>query len=254
MGNLASLSLILAAITAIIIGFDLRRNPQKVPVMNIVWIFSALWGGLLTLIAYLLFGRNKSEKSTEEAMVKMVSGSDKSIEDICNSGDITNMNDMCSINTDRPKSSNTASFSKVQSTILSTLHCGTGCLIANLIGEIVIIFIPITIFGSLIFGTWGVEYILAILFGLLFKYITIRSLHRAHNEDLLIKAIKFNILSITFWQIGVYGCMALYIYAMRGIDNIDCWSSEYWYMMQVAMLVGFLVALPISIIKLRAFR
>ncbi len=57
--TLAIISLVLAVVSAVIIAFDLRRNPQSMRIMNVVWVLTALWGSIFGLVAYFAFGREK---------------------------------------------------------------------------------------------------------------------------------------------------------------------------------------------------
>lgn len=54
---------------------------------------------------------------------------------------------------------------KWESAVLSTLHCGAGCTLADLVGEWFMYFVPIAVGGSLLAGAWIADYILALVFG-----------------------------------------------------------------------------------------
>ena len=53
-------------------------------------------------------------------------------------------------------------------------------------------------------------------------------------------------LSLTFWQIGMYGWMAISIFLLFDEQTMkpDHWS--FWLMMQIAMLSGFFTTYPIN--------
>jgi len=61
-----------------------------------------------------------------------------------------------------------------QSVIIGTLHCGSGCTLGDLLAELFLFFIPVTIFGSALAGTWTVEYIFAFIIGIAFQYYSIK--------------------------------------------------------------------------------
>jgi len=140
-----------------------------------------------------------------------------------------------------------------QSVVLSTLHCGAGCTLADIIGEWFLFFVPVAIGGSILAGTWVVDYLLALAFGIGFQYAAIRGMERTlpHGEAIR-RAAKADILSLTAWQAGMYGWMAVAIFALNGGEAMPRTSFVFWFSMQVAMACGFLVALPVNILLIRA--
>ncbi len=141
---------------------------------------------------------------------------------------------------------------KWQSVVLSTLHCGAGCTLADLIGEWFLFFVPIAIGGSLIAGSWVVDYLLALLIGIGFQYAAIRGMEPSTPGSRIIRrAAKADILSLTAWQAGMYGWMAVVIFALNGGMTLPRTSFAFWFMMQIAMACGFLVALPMNVLLIR---
>lgn len=140
-----------------------------------------------------------------------------------------------------------------QSVVLSTLHCGAGCTLADLIGEWFLFFVPVAIGGSLIAGSWVLDYILALIFGIGFQYAAIRGMEPATPRSQIVRrAAKADILSLTAWQAGMYGWMAVVIFALRDGTPLPRTSFAFWFMMQVAMAFGFLLALPVNVLLIRA--
>lgn len=58
-------------------------------------------------------------------------------------------------------------------------------------------------------------------------------------------ALKADALSLTSWQLGMYGWMAISLFLIfdRLIPTTD---PVFWLMMQAAMLLGFITALPVN--------
>ena len=54
---LAATAVLAGLLSAIFIAIDLSKHPQRMKVMNAVWVLTGLWAGLLGLGAYILFGR-----------------------------------------------------------------------------------------------------------------------------------------------------------------------------------------------------
>lgn len=140
-----------------------------------------------------------------------------------------------------------------QSVVLSTLHCGAGCTLADIVGEWFLFFVPVAIGGSILAGTWVVDYLLALAFGIGFQYAAIRGMERTlPRGEATRRAAKADILSLTAWQAGMYGWMAVAIFALNGGEAMPRTSFVFWFSMQVAMACGFLVALPVNILLIRA--
>ena len=140
-----------------------------------------------------------------------------------------------------------------QSVVLSTLHCGAGCTLADIVGEWFLFFVPVAIGGSILAGTWVVDYLLALAFGIGFQYAAIRGMERTLlRGEAIRRAAKADILSLTAWQAGMYGWMAVAIFALNGGEAMPRTSFVFWFSMQVAMACGFLVALPVNILLIRA--
>jgi hypothetical protein len=62
-------------------------------------------------------------------------------------------------------------------------------------------------------------------------------------------ALKADAASITAWQVGMYGFMAVAQFAWfrphyGGLTKVD--SPEFWFAMQLAMLCGFATSYPVN--------
>ena len=90
-----------------------------------------------------------------------------------------------------------------QSVFLSTLHCGAGCTLADIVGEWFLFFVPVAIGGSILAGTWVVDYLLALAFGIGFQYAAIRGMERTlPRGEAIRRAAKADILSLTACTAG----------------------------------------------------
>ena len=61
----------------------------------------------------------------------------------------------------------------------------------------------------------------------------------------LVAAAKADFLSLTAWQIGMYGWMAIATFLIFG-QEIPKTDPTFWFMMQIAMLLGFLTSDPVN--------
>ena len=68
-------------------------------------------------------------------------------------------------------------------------------------------------------------------------------------RDGIIAALKADTLSLTAWQIGMYGFMAVAYFGLfqhsLGV-KLQTNSFEFWFMMQIAMVFGFLTSYPVN--------
>lgn len=132
-----------------------------------------------------------------------------------------------------------------QSVGLGTTHCGSGCALGDIVAEWFVFFVPFTLFGKTLFAGWAVDYALAFLFGIAFQYFTIQPMRKLPPAQGLKAALKADALSLTAWQVGMYGWMALAVFVLFG-HELPKTSPVFWFMMQVAMLTGFLTSYPVN--------
>lgn len=218
-------------VIALIIANDLARHKQSMKIMNAVWVLTALWASYLALWAYFKFGRENgmAMKDGDDEDMKMMSGMKMDMD--------MPMGDM-----NRPH---------WQSVALSALHCGAGCTLADIIGEWFTSYFPISVGGSLLIGNWVFDFVLALIIGVYFQLYAIREMEKISVSAGLARAFKADFFSLTSWQVGMYGWMAIVYFAIFKDSALpkDTWT--FWFMMQIAMLVGFLCAYPMNALLIK---
>lgn len=204
--------LALWALCALIIAADIAAgHKQHMWIMNIVWPVTALWAGPLALLGYFKLGR----KSTHQAMHAAK---------------------------ERGEEPPAQRRPFPMSVSLGTTHCGAGCTLGDIAAEWIVVAAPLTIFGHKIFGTWALDYGLAFLFGIAFQYFTIVPMKKLPAGKGVVAALKADALSLTCWQLGMYGWMALVVFVWFG--EIPKTNPVFWFMMQLAMFCGFITSYP----------
>lgn len=228
-------------VIALIIANDLVRHKQSMKIMNAVWVLTALWASYLALWAYFKFGRENGMAMEDDD------------EDI--KGDEEDMMPGMKMDTDMKMDMNMPmgdmNRSHWQSVALSALHCGAGCTLADIIGEWFTSYFPISIGGSLLIGNWVFDFILALIIGVYFQFYAIREMEKISVPAGLARAFKADFFSLASWQVGMYGWMAI-VYFVFFKDTAlpkDTWT--FWFMMQLAMLVGFLCAYPMNALLIK---
>ena len=217
--------------SAAVIAADLRTCRQPMRIMNSVWILTGLWAGFFGLWAYYAFGRVK--RCTLDEKERRTEGTASGGKNGGNAGaggmDMPGM-DMHGM---RMEQMAMPARPRWQSAVLSTLHCGAGCTLADLVGEWFLFFVPVAIGGSMIAAYWN-------------------PMPKTPRGEIVRRAAKADILSLTAWQAGMYGWMAVVIFALNGGATLPRTSFQFWFMMQIAMACGFLAALPVNAGLIRA--
>lgn len=137
------------------------------------------------------------------------------------------------------------------SVAIDTCHCGAGCTLGDIIAEILAAAAPGVLvwfgLGSLlrdpVEAGWVLDTVLAFVFGIAFQYYAIKPMSDLTPAAALIRALKADTLSLAAWQAGMVGFMAWMQYGLAGMP-MSPGRIEYWFMMQLAMLCGFVLSYP----------
>ena len=220
---IALASLALGCATAAWIAVDETRRPQHMGIMNAVWPLCALFGSLLVVWFYLAYGRAAEP-----------------------GGQHTGHDHGHGAGTPFP-----IAVAK------GVLHCGSGCTLGDILAETLLVALPglavalgwTWAFADRIFAAWILDFIFAFVFGIAFQYYTIKPMRNLSVREGLIAALKADTLSLSAWQLGMYGFMAVAHFWIFGAVlrvPLDPTSPTFWFMMQIAMLCGFATAYPVN--------
>lgn len=132
-----------------------------------------------------------------------------------------------------------------QSVLKGTLHCGSGCTLGDLLSAGLLLLVPLHLFNKPLLGDWLVEYIAAFLIGIIFQYQAIRPMTKLSAGGALVAALKADTLSLTSWQIGMYGWMAVSSFLIFH-RQLRADEPVFWLMMQIGMLFGLVTAFPVN--------
>lgn len=223
----ATASLIIGFLCAIWIAVDIARHPQHMWIMNVVWPVTALFGHVLALLGYYMYGRIAADEVADPAIKR---------------GETP------------PHKRRIPFAAKVAK---GASHCGSGCTIGDIVSEWLLFLYPAlaiwfgwkTVFSDRIFAIWIVDYLCAFGFGIAFQYFTIKPMRNLSVGQGLVQAVKADAISLTAWQVGMYGFMAFaqfYIFEPVLRVSLHTNSVEFWFMMQLAMLCGFVTAYPVN--------
>ncbi|HUO12834.1 MAG TPA: DUF4396 domain-containing protein [Caulobacteraceae bacterium] len=212
--TLSIISLALAATCAAFIAVDETRLHQRMWIMNLVWPLTALFGSVLWLGFYWRWGRGGGDRTQEDTPMSVAVAKGAS-------------------------------------------HCGAGCMLGDIIAEWAAFGSPAiaialgwrSVFGEKTFAVWVLDYVVAFLIGVAFQYFTIKPTRKLSVKDGVFAALKADAASITSWQVGMYGGMAILQFlwfrpVFGGIAEVN--TPEFWFAMQIAMICGFCTAYPVN--------
>ncbi len=219
--------LLLGVLCAIAIAVDVARRPQHMWIMNVVWPVTALFGTGWVIWQYFAYGRLATHAKMRMAMQLQ----------------------------QEPPNKRETPFPVMVAN--GALHCGSGCTLGDILAEWLVFAVPAvavafgyrSIFSDKIFAVWVVDYVFAYAFGIFFQYFTIAPMRGLSFGEGIIAAIKADTLSLTAWQLGMYGFMALaYFYFFKVLLGVQLEANtvEFWFMMQLAMVCGFLTSYPVN--------
>jgi hypothetical protein len=199
---------------ALFIAFDETRHPQSMWIMYVVWPVVALFAGPFALWLYFRKSRAQHGDRKPEATAP--------------------------------------------STVLAaTFHCGAGCTLGDLVSEWLLFLSPSlavyfgwhSIFADKSFAVWVADFVFAFMLGIAFQYFTIKPMRKLSGREALIAALKADTLSLTAWQVGMYGAMAFarfYLFGAVLHAPLSVDTAEFWFIMQLAMLTGLATSYPVN--------
>lgn len=219
------IAIVLGILQAFIITIDVSRHPQKMmPIMNIVWPLTGLYFPVVGIWAYYRLGRNNGGDHSEHM----------------NHHGHEQMNHDTHEHMEHHGHGNKPFW---QSVFVSTTHCSSGCSLGDIIGVPIVALTGLTIAGSTLFADYAVEFILAYLFGIAFQYYGMGFKKQDEPGKAIKNAIKADTWSLIAFEIGMFGWMVLVHYVFF-IQMPMPTTAVFWFMMQIAMMLGFLTSYP----------
>jgi hypothetical protein len=216
-------------LSALIVLADISRgHSQKMAVMNWVWPLTPLYLGVPGLWAYFAFGRSTSRSDEPMAMPDDPHSRDN-----------------------KPKTPLTFPI-----VFKGTTHCGAGCTLGDIVTETMVFWTGVTLFSGASGVLWT-EYLanfaVAYIIGIVFQYFAIAPMRHLGIKDGIIAAVKADTLSIAAFQIGMYAMMAVtYFILFPAPHHLHPNSAAYWFLMQIAMAIGFATNYPMNAYLIRS--
>lgn len=208
---LAWFSLGAAFLSAGLVLYDIhgRGFRQKMWIMEVVWPMTALYAGPLAVWAYGRWGRPQTGKWR-------------------------------AAHGNAPDKSFPATIS------VGVSHCGAGCALGDVIGGWVIFAGGFEIAGLALWPEFIAEFALAFMLGIAFQYFSIAPMRNLGLREGIVAALKADTLSLTSFEVGMFGWMALVQLVFFAGGNLRPDSPAFWLLMQIGMVFGFATAFPVN--------
>ena len=148
--TIAWVAVVLGFLTAAIILIDEIAHPQSMKIMNIVWPVTGLYLPLIGVWFYYAMGRPMAADAPPRQREKP----------------------------------------RWQGVFVSATHCGSGCVIGDIIGAPIVFAFSLTLFGERLFAEYAVEFVIAYLFGIAFQFFPIRAMRQVSAGEAIKDAVK----------------------------------------------------------------
>jgi hypothetical protein len=127
-------------------------------------------------------------------------------------------------------------------------HCGAGCSLGDVISEFVVFAAALTIAGLTLGAEYVGDYVLALVLGIIFQYFAIAPMRGLGVRDGLIAATKADFISLTAFEVGLFGWMAIMTFVLFPAPRtLMPNAAAFWLFMQVGMMIGFFTSWPANV-------
>jgi hypothetical protein len=198
-----------------IIGYDIAFNHRRQPmgVMNFVFPITALYLGPFALMLYWRWARAAAPTAqppmqmsrTSVPQAARASAHDR---ERMHSGQRTHREE-ADVAGSESADDQVAASERARpgwvTMVIEVSHCGAGCILGDVISEFVIFALGLTIAGLTLGAEYVGDYILALVFGIVFQYFAIAPMRGLGLRDGLVAAAKADFISLTAFEIGLFG-------------------------------------------------
>jgi hypothetical protein len=209
---LAWVSLLVAVgcAAAIVADIYVRGHRQQMGVMEAVWPITALYAGPVALWAYRRFGLPNSPRWQEVTREE-------------------------------------ADYDKPVSVGIGVGHCGAGCTLGDIAGAWVVFALALKVAGLALYAEYLVNFSIAFVLGIAFQYAAIKPARDLSPGAGVSAALKADTLSLVAFEVGVFGFMAVIQLVLFPDPHLTPDRAAYWFLMQIAMLLGFVTSYPANV-------
>jgi Domain of unknown function (DUF4396) len=241
-----------------IIGYDIAFNRRRQPmgVMNFVFPITALYFGPFALALYWRWGRVAAAKARPPRLMKRTAvpqaAATSADDGMQMHGGQHAYHDVADASGADDADGAAAPSERARpwwvTMAIEVSHCGSGCSLGDVISEFVIFALGLSIAGLTLGAEYVGDYILALVLGIIFQYFAIAPMRGLGLKDGLTAAVKADFISLTAFEIGLFGWMAVMTFVLfPAPHNLTPSSAAFWLLMQVGMIIGFCSSWPANV-------
>jgi hypothetical protein len=139
---------------------------------------------------------------------------------------------------------------------VAAFHCGAGCTLGDVISEAGLFAVggSLAIFfaGSEFATNLFTDFLLAYILGIFFQYFTIAPMRGMSLGKGVLAAMRADTISISAFEVGMFAWMALTRYVFFPEPHrVNPNMAVFWFMMQIAMSVGWATSYPANVWLIR---
>ena len=134
---------------------------------------------------------------------------------------------------------------------VASTHCGAGCTLGDIVAETAIGVLGLSLLGATIWASFVLDYTLALAFGVAFQFAAISAMSRQPARVRLRRAAKADVLSLTAFEVGLFGWMALMFFVLFPAPHLEPSEPTYWFLMQIGMALGLVTSYPMNVLLIR---
>jgi hypothetical protein len=227
---------------ASIIAYDIAVNGRRQPmgVMNFVFPITALYFGPFALALYWRWGR----VAARTTMASMSLSRAPVSKNACHESAGT----FGPHGADEPAPPAERARPWWVTMAIEVSHCGSGCTLGDVIAELAVFGLGLTIAGLTLGAEYVGDYVLALTFGIIFQYFAIAPLRGLGLKDGLSAAVKADFISLSAFEIGLFGWMAMMAFVLfPAPHHLMPSSAAYWFLMQIGMIIGYFTSWPANV-------
>lgn len=209
MDKLALPFLVLGLCTSMMIAKDIFKHPHPVRVMNIIWPITGLYMPFIGWLAWWFLGRQPSRQANLALLVPQKA----------------------------------ARHNSWQTIFVSTTISAAACIFGDVITLPIISLLNHLNILIVIWQEAIICLVISLLIGLFFQVLAIKQREKNSLWRALLIALKIETFPLVIYQTGIFIFMAL---ALKFVLNqqIDPLLSTFWFMLQLAMMTGFVFSWP----------
>jgi hypothetical protein len=232
---------------ATVVAYDIvvNRRRQHMGIMNFVYPITALYFGPLAVAFYWRWARTARPSAMAARPAAMASAQ---VAATPGAGDVLVRETHAAQGDDEPGRMAARRRPRWVTMAIEVSHCGSGCALGDVISEFAIFWLALTIAGTTLLAEYTGDYVLALAFGILFQYFAIAPMRGLGLRDGLKAAAKADFISLTAFEIGLFGWMAIMTFVLfPAPHHLATTSAAFWFLMQVGMMIGFVTSWPANV-------